>query len=87
MTAEVARPVEVGQKEFRGGAEAAVLQQIPVRAREPPRLPGAQQRPPLAEGGVLDDAGAQLGRPVELGQQQFAKGLLRHREAFYTAPE
>ena len=48
-----------------------------------PRFKGAKLRAPLAESGVLDHAGAQLGGPVELGQQQFAKGLLRHRATFY----
>ena len=56
-----------------------------MRAREPRRLPGAQQGAPLAECRVLDHAGAQLGGPVELRQQQLAKDLLRHRAAFNSA--
>jgi len=55
-----------------------------VHEREPRRLPGAQQRPLLAEARVLDDAGAKLGRPVEFGQQQVAKGFLGHRGAVYS---
>ena len=75
VTAEVSRSVEVGQEEFRGVVEALALQQIPVGAPKPRPLPGAQPRAPLAEGGVLDDASAQLGRPVERGQQEVAKRL------------
>ncbi len=47
-------------------------------AGEAGHLPGAQQRPPLPEGRVLDEPGAQLGGAVELPQQQVAEGLLRH---------
>ncbi len=77
MAAEVSRPVEVVEEEFRCVVEAAALQQIPVGAREPRRLPGAQAPPPRAEGRVFDHAVAQLGRPVELRQRALVPIDLR----------
>ena len=55
-------------------------------AGEAGHLPGAQQRPPLPEGRVLDEPGAQLGGAVELPQQPVAEGLLRHRAPSIAQP-
>ena len=85
MPAEVSWPIEIGEEEFRRVVETAAVEQILMGAREPRRLPCAKQDAPLAEGRILDDASAQLGGPVELRQQQLAKGLLRHRAAFNSA--
>jgi hypothetical protein len=85
VAAEVARAVKVVEEEFRRVVEAPALQQVLMRAREPRRPPGAQQRSPLAEARVFDHTGAQLGRPVEFGQQKVAMRFPGHCAAIYSA--
>src|SRR5271165_3569281 len=79
MLAEVRRPVEIVQEELRRVMESAAFQKVPVGSGKPRALPGAQQRPLLAEGGVLDGSRAKRLGAVELHQQTVAIGLLGHR--------
>ena len=56
LPAQIVWSIKIVEKEFRGVVEAPALQQVLMRAREPGRLPAAQQRPPPAEARVLDEA-------------------------------
>src|SRR5271166_1146205 len=81
MAAQVLGSVEIDEKEFRGVVKARTLQKVLMRTRKTRRLPAAQDRPPFAKARVFSEPGAQRRRAVELGEQQFVKGFLRHCRA------